>query len=203
MASLDGVQHHERFGELIPAVFTRAYLAACHAELGTFAAGRSVGDEGLQIAEAVDHPASRMFALWGSGLLALRQGDLSRTLPLLERAVRIADAVLLLTQAMEQTMATEMVINQALCRLALGEAQLLAGRLEEVHALAAELGLRPLVAHCHLGLGRLYGLTGRGEQTSTTLATAIDLYRAMDMTFWLPQAEAALVQIGQGKTPAV
>ena len=106
---------------------------------------------------------------------------------------------------MEQTTATERVGFQALCRLSLGEAQLLAGRLEEAHALAEralalarehqergnqayalrllgdiaarrdppesaqaeahyqqalaladELGMRPLVAHCHLGLGTLY-----------------------------------------------
>ena len=49
---------------------------------------------------------------------------------------RVADAVPLLTQAMEQTTATERVDFQALCRLSLGEAQLLAGRLEEAHALA-------------------------------------------------------------------
>jgi len=63
-------------------------------------------------------------------------------------------------------------------------------------ALAKELGIRPLVAHCHLGLGRLYGQTGRDEEARAALATAIDLYRAMDMTFWLPQAEAALAQVG-------
>jgi predicted ATPase len=62
-------------------------------------------------------------------------------------------------------------------------------------ALAEELGMRPLVAHCHLGLGRLYGQTGRGEEARAALALAIDLYRAMDMTFWLPQAEAALAQV--------
>jgi tetratricopeptide (TPR) repeat protein len=62
-------------------------------------------------------------------------------------------------------------------------------------ALAEELGMRPLVAHCHHGLGRLYGQMGRCEQARTVLATAIDLYRAMEMTFWLPQAEAALAQV--------
>jgi Flp pilus assembly protein TadD len=55
--------------------------------------------------------------------------------------------------------------------------------------------MRPLVAHCHHGLGRLYHQTGRGEQARAALTTAIDLYRAMDMTFWLPQAEAALAQV--------
>jgi class 3 adenylate cyclase/tetratricopeptide (TPR) repeat protein len=61
--------------------------------------------------------------------------------------------------------------------------------------LAEELGMRPLVAHCHHGLGRLYHQTGRREQARAALTTAIDLYRAMDMTFWLPQAEAALALV--------
>jgi class 3 adenylate cyclase/tetratricopeptide (TPR) repeat protein len=66
---------------------------------------------------------------------------------------------------------------------------------QQALALADELGMRPLVAHCHLGLGRLYGRTGQQEQARAALTTAIDLYRAMDMTFWLPQAEAARVQV--------
>jgi tetratricopeptide (TPR) repeat protein len=63
-------------------------------------------------------------------------------------------------------------------------------------ALAEELGMRPLMAHCHLGLGTLYARTGQQEQACTELAAAIALYRAMEMTFWLPQAEAALAQVG-------
>jgi hypothetical protein len=57
--------------------------------------------------------------------------------------------------------------------------------------------MRPLQAHCHLGLGTLYAQIGRREQAQAELSTAIDLYHAMEMTFWLPQAEAALVQ-GEG-----
>jgi tetratricopeptide (TPR) repeat protein len=65
-------------------------------------------------------------------------------------------------------------------------------------ALAEELGMRPLQAHCHLGLGTLYAQTGQRQQAQAVLSAAIDLYRAMDMTFWLPQAEAALAQM-QGR----
>jgi tetratricopeptide (TPR) repeat protein len=271
VAPLDGVQGHERFGELIPAVFTPAYLAACHAELGTFAEGRSVGDAGLRIAEALDHPASLAFASWGIGLLALRQGDLARAVSVLEPAVnpsqdvdrpawfplmaaalgaaymlagRMDDARLLLTQAQEQTLATELVVNRALCSLALGEAQLLAGCLEEAHSLAEgalslarahqergneayalhllgeiamrhqpprraparayyhqaqtladALGMHPLQAHCHRALGTLYAKTGRWKQARSELSTAIQKYRAMEMTFWLPQAEATLARV--------
>jgi hypothetical protein len=49
-----------------------------------------------------------------------------------------------------------------------------------------------LQAHPHLGLGTLYAKTGRPERARVELTAAIDLYRAMAMTFWLPQAQAAL-----------
>jgi hypothetical protein len=62
-------------------------------------------------------------------------------------------------------------------------------------ALANELGMRPLVAHCHHGLGTLYSRTGKSAQASAELSTAIDMYRDMEMTFWLPQAEVALEQL--------
>jgi class 3 adenylate cyclase/tetratricopeptide (TPR) repeat protein len=272
VAALDGAQRRERFGQVIlPAVQSRAQLALCHAELGTFAEGSTLGDEGLRIAEAVGHPGSLMVASWGVGLLALHQGDLRRALPLLERAMgicqdtdlpiwfpsmaaalgaaytlggRVADAMPLLTQAMEQSTAMARAPIETLCRLPLGEAQVLAGRLEEAHtlaeralvfarehqerghqaytlrllgeiaahrappdvdqaaahyrqalALAEELGMRPLQAHCHLGLGTLYATVGQQQQACAALTTAIELYRTMNMTFWLPQAEAALAQV--------
>jgi hypothetical protein len=50
-------------------------------------------------------------------------------------------------------------------------------------------------AHCHHGLGTLYATAGQREQARTALTTAIELYRAIDMSFWLPQAEAALALV--------
>jgi tetratricopeptide (TPR) repeat protein len=61
--------------------------------------------------------------------------------------------------------------------------------------LAEELGLRPLQAHCHRGLGQLYAATGQQEPARRALSTALEMYRAMGMTFWLPQTEAALAQV--------
>jgi hypothetical protein len=55
--------------------------------------------------------------------------------------------------------------------------------------------MRPLQAHCHLGLGPLYAKIDQREQARAELSAAIDLYHAMDMTFWLPQAEASLAQV--------
>jgi hypothetical protein len=55
--------------------------------------------------------------------------------------------------------------------------------------------MRPLQAHCHLGLGSLYAAIRRQDEARAELSTAIDLYKGMEMTFWLPQAEATLAQV--------
>jgi tetratricopeptide (TPR) repeat protein/nucleotide-binding universal stress UspA family protein len=272
VASLEGARRHEFFGRVfLPAVLSRAYLAWCHAELGTFAEGKALGDEGLQIAEEVAHPGSLMYAHHGIGLLALRQGDLAEAVPRLERAMglcqdtdlplvfpfiaaalgaayalagRVTEALPLLTQAIEQARTLETADYQVLCHLSLGEAQVLAGQPQEAQAiaeraltlacerqerghqayalrllgeiasrrepleresaepyyrqalaLAEALGMRPLQAHCHRGLGTLYAETGRRELAHAELSTAIALYRAKAMTFLLPQVEAGLAQV--------
>jgi tetratricopeptide (TPR) repeat protein len=58
-----------------------------------------------------------------------------------------------------------------------------AGHYRQALTLAEELGMRPLQAHCHRGLGTLYARTGQREQAHVALSAAIALYRAMDMTF--------------------
>jgi tetratricopeptide (TPR) repeat protein len=272
VTALQGAERRERLGQVsMPSVQALAFLATCHAEQGLFAEGAALGEEGMHIAEAVAHPSSLMWASYGIGFLALRQGDLPKALPALERAMgvcreadlllfvprlaaalgaaytlagRTAEAIPLLLQAVEQTAASDMAGFQALCRLPLGEAHLLAGRFEEAQslaegalstaraqqergneayalhllgeiaahreppasavaqsyfqqalALADTLGMRPLVAHCHLGLGRLSLKLGMGEQAHGELSAAIALYRAMEMRFWVPQAEAALAEV--------
>ena len=62
-------------------------------------------------------------------------------------------------------------------------------------ALAEARGMRPLQAHCHLGLGTLYTMTDQRDQARAELSTAIEMYQTMEMTLWLPQAEAALAQV--------
>jgi len=66
---------------------------------------------------------------------------------------------------------------------------------QQALTLADELGMRPLQAHCHRGLGTLFTTTGQREQARTELSTAIEMYQSMEMTFWLPQTEAALTQV--------
>lgn len=61
---------------------------------------------------------------------------------------------------------------------------------QQARALAAALGMRPLLAHCHLGLGRLYRQHGQNGQAQTEITTAMALYQAMHMPFWWRQAAA-------------
>jgi tetratricopeptide (TPR) repeat protein len=59
-------------------------------------------------------------------------------------------------------------------------------------ALAGPRGMRPLVAHCHLGLSMLYRRTGQRQEAHEHLGTATGMYREMDMRFWLEKAEAEM-----------
>jgi DNA-binding SARP family transcriptional activator len=61
-------------------------------------------------------------------------------------------------------------------------------------ALAEPRGMRPLVARCHLGRGTLYRKVGRREEARAALSRSVELFRDMDMTFWLSQAEAELAK---------
>jgi tetratricopeptide (TPR) repeat protein len=71
-------------------------------------------------------------------------------------------------------------------------------------ARADELGMRPLVAHCHFGLGKLYRRIGKRQPAQEHLTTATTIYREMSMTFWLGQAETELAEFqvshGPGRT---
>jgi tetratricopeptide (TPR) repeat protein len=223
------------------------------------------------MAEAADHPYSRVLAYWAVGFRALRQGDLPQAISVLERALNLAqgghirllapqitsflgaayalagqtaEALPLLEQAVAQAVVMRYMFDHALRVVWLGEAYLLANRLDEAYAqaqqalefsrahqergheayalgllgdiaarcepsaaeqamtyyqqalaLASELGMRPLQAHCHRRLGTLYSQTGQAEQARTELSTAIEMYRVMDMTFWLPETEAALAAL--------
>jgi tetratricopeptide (TPR) repeat protein len=129
------------------------------------------------------------------------------SLPLGEAQVlagHLEDAQALAEQALELTRAHKARGNEAYALRLLGEIAVHRHPSEhagaEAHyrqalALAEELGMRPLVAHCHCGLGTLYAQTGQREQARTELSTAMEMYRTMDMAFWLPQTEAALAQV--------
>jgi class 3 adenylate cyclase/tetratricopeptide (TPR) repeat protein len=252
----------ERFGfPQLPSVHTRTCLVACLAELGEFAEAVRRGEEGLGIAESVDHPLSVCVACVGIGSVHLWKGDLRVAIPLLERAIalidiwnirlwlprvasvlgyayalseRLTDAIRLLEKAVDEAKGMGLMGGYSQFVGYLGEAHLLNGRVEEAVALAGqalqiarqyrergeearalrllgeaathrgqhqgvdhfhqalelatELSMRPLVAHCHLGLGKLYRRTGEQDQAREHLTIATTMYREMGMTYWLEQA---------------
>jgi class 3 adenylate cyclase/tetratricopeptide (TPR) repeat protein len=144
-------------------VLSRVFLVLCLAELGAFAEGHTLGDEAIQIAEAVDNPFSRTEAYGSLGRLALRQGDLPKAIAMLERGLgicqvaniqllipfaaselgaayalagRISEALPLLEQAVAQATAMGRVSHLSFWTVQLGEGYLLAGRLEDALPLA-------------------------------------------------------------------
>jgi tetratricopeptide (TPR) repeat protein len=271
VAVLTGEQRREYFGIAgLASVFSRTRLTWSLSELGAFAEGIAWGEEGIRIAEEADHPFSRISAYHGLGYLYLRQGDFSKAIPLFEQSLALyqaanilvygpivttqlgyayalsgqVDKALPLLEPVVDRGATLSFMGHALRVSWLGEAYLLAGRLEDANtctghaldlsrahqerghqayalrllgdiaarheppeaelaethycqalALAEALGMRPLQAHCHLGLGTLYARLGQREPARAALSTAMELYRSMDMTFWLPQGEAAMAKV--------
>jgi tetratricopeptide (TPR) repeat protein len=272
MALLTGELLSARFGRVAPPAITfRGVVTWCLGELGDFAEGRGVGEEGVRLAEAAEQPYPIIGMLSCIGSLYRRQGALHMAIPRLERGLilgqttniprffpltvsalgaayalagRAAEALPLLDQMLERLAPGSRMFQHANVLIELSEALLLVGRVNEAHALAERLrelssthtghgyqahayrllgdvamhrepldiaqaearyrqalalaeamGMRPLQAHCHHGLGTLYARMGRPEPARSALSAAIDLYRAMDMTFWLSQAEAALAQV--------
>jgi tetratricopeptide (TPR) repeat protein len=87
------------------------------------------------------------------------------------------------------------LLGEVAARGAPPEAELADTHYRQALALADDLGMRPLQAHCHWGLGMLYAQMGRPEQARAALSAAIEFYRAMEMQLWLPEAEATLAQV--------
>jgi len=259
---VDGERQGDRCGlAALPAAMARGYSTWALTELGAFDDGITLGEEGVRIAEAFDHPYSRIVASWGPAYLHRTRGQLDQAARLLEPALalchdwnlpvlspitagflgsvyalsgRLTEGLLLLEQGQEafESFRTPIVAQ-------MGEACLLADRIDDavtfagralrlarergqrgyeawaLHllgeiaahpgslnsgdseghyraalALAGELGMRPLVAHCHHGLGKLYRRMGQREQAHGHLTTATPMYREMNMRYWLEQAEA-------------
>jgi tetratricopeptide (TPR) repeat protein len=132
--------------------------------------------------------AGRVGALGRAYLLAGRLGD----------ATRIADVELA-----EARLREARLVEGHLLRL-LGDVAAHPDRFEadiaETHyrraqALAQELGLRPLLAHCHLGLGALYRRGGKRQDALEHLTTAVTMFGEMDMRYWRAPADRMLNEL--------
>jgi class 3 adenylate cyclase/tetratricopeptide (TPR) repeat protein len=154
--------------------------------------------EALPLLEQAEQRGAAMGTMGGQ---SLRVGYVSEAYLL---AGRMQEAVQLAGRALDLSRAHKERGYQAWALRLLGEiaarqnppeSEPAAQHYRQALALADELGMRPLVAHCHLGLGTLYAKAGQRDQARAALSTAIAMYRAMAMTFWLPLAEVALAKV--------
>jgi class 3 adenylate cyclase/tetratricopeptide (TPR) repeat protein len=266
MQSLHDQRTRKGFGlATFPAVYSRAILARVLAERGVFDEGDTLGQEAIQIAEALGQPFSVVVGCLDLAYLKSVRGQLSQAAALAERAVaqcrewnitshtpialaalghvyawsgRIGEGVFGLQQALTAYERAGIGYHHSLTVGQLGEAYLLADQIENARAcadravmlarargergneawalrllgdiashharpdvttaaahygaaitLASELEMRPLVAHCHFGLGRLHRRTGEPEQAQEHLTTAAAMYGEMGMTYWLEKLE--------------
>jgi tetratricopeptide (TPR) repeat protein len=111
---------------------------------------------------------------------------------------RFSDAVQIADRALAVSVERQERASQAYAHRLRGEIVLSDGSLDvtvaETHygealRLAGQLGMRPLLAHCHLGLGRFHRRTGNNAQAGEHLSIATMMYAEMEMRFWVTQAE--------------
>ena len=177
------------------AVGARFILPATAAQLGLALAqeGRTA-DAGKLLDEAVGEASGDYEPMWTRVVAAAGYQRAGR----LQRAAEVAESAL--AQALERGEAG----TAAWASYVLGDTAAASNPPETVMAEhhyraalagAESLGLRPLVAHCHLGLGKLYRRTGDGAKAEEHLTTATTMYGEMAMPFWLEKAEAAMAAL--------
>jgi tetratricopeptide (TPR) repeat protein len=157
--------------------------------------GTGIVDEGLQLLEQAVEEAEAMGLVGRQGFrfASLAEGYL--------RAGRTEEANRLTRRALELSREKHERGSEAWTLRLLGEIGTHEGseRAEDDYRqtakLAEELGMRPLVAHCHLGLGKLHRRAGKRQEAQEKLGTAIAMYRAMDMRFWLETAHAEMQEL--------
>ena len=168
-----------------------ATLGLAYALDGRVAAGLALVEHGVEDAVARGRPRALVGAVTRLSEAYLLAGRVEEARHHAAQAVELARQY---QQRGDQAWAL-WLLGEGMARQASTEVEPATGHYRQALALADELGMRPLVAHCHRGLGTLYLKMEQREQARAELSTAIELYRAMDMTFWLPRAEAALAQV--------
>ncbi len=156
--------------------------------------------EGLSLLEEAVRSEASISAM-GLGL-AVR---LSRLAEAYLRAGRVDEAIGRARSAVELSKKHQERANEAVALRVLAEVTALGDAADAPGAaklyadsllLGEELCMRPLVAHCHFGLGKLYRRTAQREQAKEHLKQSLTMYREMEIGFWLEQAKAEMRELG-------
>jgi class 3 adenylate cyclase/tetratricopeptide (TPR) repeat protein len=189
----------ERAVRLCEATPIFAWLAAACSQFGRIlvALGRVTDglrylEQGVTVQERIGIRVGRSLFLvrWAEGLLLA--GDIGRARETGERALDVAAGS---GERGHEALALH-VLGAALASDAGGDTDRPYRHYERAKAIGEELGMRPLVAHCHFGLGKLSRRTGTRQEAQEHLATGTTMYREMHMQFWLEQAEAEIRTLG-------
>ena len=177
----------------IPLLLPRqaAALGLAYVLEGRVAAGLALVEQGVEQAVAMGRPKSLVLPVARLSEASLLAGRLEEAR---QRAAQALDLARQYQQRGHQAWAL-WLLGESTARQASPEVEPAASHYHQTLTLAEELGMRPLQAHCHRGLGMLYAATDQREQAQAALSTAIAMYQSMGMTLWLPQTEAALVQV--------
>lgn len=212
---LEGSLASQRFGMFVlPAAFSRSFIAWGLADTGQFSEAFSIGEDALRIAESVSHPFSCGYAHLGLGVVALRQGNLRRALRSFERALaagafadspvgfayvalhfgyalalagRANEGIPILEQSIEVAESKGFVARHSLRLAYVSEAYLSLGR--EGEALKAATRALELARKHEERANEAYSLRMLGE---------VDLYRGKlsDAKHWLTQGVALAEELG-------
>ncbi len=186
-----GLEIARAAGSLLLIALDSSYLGAAYAFIDRAADASAVLDSGLRASRALQ---LRLPEAWNH----LRQAEV------LLACGRLPEAAEEGHHALEQSRELRLRGLEAETLLLLGNLHTVADRPAvsdaEAHysgalALAEPRGMRPLIAHCHLGFGKLCRRAGKRQEAQEHMTTATTMYREMDMRFWLEQAEAEMRQL--------
>jgi class 3 adenylate cyclase/tetratricopeptide (TPR) repeat protein len=168
-----------------------SHLGCAYALSGRLAEAMPLFEQSEQQSILIGRKAGQALRLTWHGQASLMSGDNEKALQFANRALELA------LQAKErgyQAWVLKLLGDIAAYRER-KETEQPARYYREALSLATDLGMRPLIAHCHLSLGELYAQIDQGVKAQKELSTAIDLYRSMEMTAGLHQSESALAKI--------
>ena len=168
------------------------HLASAYSLGGRLADGQALLEQAVTYLDSVGFLAFGPFAASQLSELYLRCG---RTDDAIRLAHRARDLTLECHQRGYHAWTLRLLgeIDASLQTTAVPEAE---GHYFDAMKSGRELGMRPLIAHCHLGLGKLFRRTGKREQAQEHLTAATAMYRDMGMTYWLERPETEMAQLG-------